>query len=51
MFFDRAGMAMRGTYLVDVRGVIQFAEANGPGEVRDQAVWKRVVEALSEQAA
>ena len=46
MFFDKAGMALRGTFLVDVDGVIQFAEANGPGEARDQAAWKRAVAAL-----
>jgi len=51
VFFDKAGMAMRGTYLVGVDGVIRFAEANGPGELRDQAAWKRAVEALQEQAA
>ena len=39
-------MALRGTFLVDVDGVIRFAEANGPGEARDQAAWKRAVAAL-----
>jgi len=46
VFFDKAGMALRGTFLVDVDGVIRFAEANGPGEARDQAAWKRAVAAL-----
>ena len=46
VFFDKAGMALRGTFLVDVDGVIQFAEANGPGEARDQGAWKRAVAAL-----
>ena len=31
VFFDKAGMALRGTFLVDIDGVIRFAEANGPG--------------------
>ena len=39
-------MALRGTFLVDVDGVIRFSEANGPGEARDQAAWKRAVAAL-----
>ena len=30
MFFDKAGMALRGTFLVDVDGVIRFAEAQRP---------------------
>ena len=46
VFFEKAGMAVRGTFLVDVDGVIQFAEANGPGEPRDQSAWKRAVAAL-----
>ena len=46
VFFDKAGMALRGTFLVDVDGVVPFAEVNGPGEARDQAAWKRAVEAL-----
>jgi len=46
VFFDKAGFALRGTFLVDVDGVIAFAEANGPGEPRDQSAWKRAVAAL-----
>ena len=46
VFFDKAGMALRGTFLVDVDGTIMFSEANGPGEPRDQSAWKRAVAAL-----
>ena len=46
VFFEKAGMALRGTFLVDVDGVIRFSEANGPGEARDQTAWKRAVAAL-----
>lgn len=46
VFFEKAGFALRGTFLIDVDGVIQFAEANGPGEPRDQSAWKRAVAAL-----
>lgn len=45
-FNEQAGMAIRGTYLVDVDGRIAFAEVNGPGEPRDQAAWKRAIDAL-----
>ncbi len=51
VFFDKAGMALRGTFLIDVDGVIQFAEANGPGEARDQIAWKRAVAALPAHAS
>ena len=50
VFFDRAGMALRGTFLVDADGVIVFSEANGPGERRDQTAWKRAVAALPVRA-
>ena len=30
MFNDKAGMALRGTFLVDADGTIAFAEVNGP---------------------
>jgi peroxiredoxin (alkyl hydroperoxide reductase subunit C) len=49
VFFENAGMALRGTFLVDVTGVVTFAEVNQPGEPRDQAGWKRAVDALSAQ--
>ena len=46
VFNDKAGMALRGTFLVDKEGVIRFAEANQPGEPRDQEQWKRALKAL-----
>ncbi len=46
VFNDKAGIANRGTYLVDTHGVIRFAEMNGPGEPRDQTVWKQALAAL-----
>lgn len=45
-FFEQAGMAVRGTFLVDVDGTIAFTEMNGPGEPRDQDAWRRAVAAL-----
>ena len=47
VFFDKAGMALRGTFLVDVDGVIRFAEVNPPGQARDQSAWQRAVTALA----
>jgi len=46
VFNDRAGFALRGTFLVDKAGAVQFAEVNGPGEARDQDGWRKAVAAL-----
>ena len=46
VFNDHAGIANRGTFLVDADGVIRFAEMNQPGESRDQTVWKQALAAL-----
>jgi peroxiredoxin len=40
------GMALRGTFLVDKSGVVRFTEVNQPGELRDQAGWKKAVAEL-----
>ncbi|MDQ2585825.1 peroxiredoxin [Saccharothrix yanglingensis] len=47
VFDEKSGMAVRGTFLVDVAGVVRYAEVNGPGEPRDQEAWKKAVAALS----
>ncbi|MCE0763485.1 peroxiredoxin [Pseudonocardia kujensis] len=46
VFNDGAGMAVRGTFLVDKEGVVRFAEVNQPGEARDQEGWKKALAAL-----
>jgi peroxiredoxin len=46
VFNEAAGMAVRGTFLIDKEGVVRFAEVNGPGEARDQEAWKKAVAAL-----
>ncbi len=46
-FFEAAGMANRGTFLVDAEGRIAFAEVNGPGDAREQTGWKDAVAALA----
>jgi peroxiredoxin len=46
-FNQAKGMANRGTFLVDVAGVVRFAEVNEPGEPRDQRAWEHAVAALA----
>ena len=46
VFFEKAGMATRGTFLVDLEGIVRFAEVNGPGEPRDQDAWKKALAAV-----
>lgn len=46
VFNDKAGLANRGTFLVDQAGVVRFAEVNQPGEARDQSAWKKAVATL-----
>lgn len=46
--FDPAwGGNHRHTFLVDKDGVIRFVERMGAGEVRDQAAWRKAIEALA----
>jgi peroxiredoxin len=46
-FNDKAGMAVRATFLVDAEGRVAFAEVNGPGDVREQSGWKDAVAQLA----
>jgi peroxiredoxin len=47
VFNDRAGMALRATFLVDADGTIAFEQVNGPGDVREQTAWKDAVAQLA----
>jgi peroxiredoxin len=47
VFNEQAGLAVRGTFLIDTSGVVRFAEVNGPGEARDQQGWKKAVAELA----
>ena len=47
VFNDKAGMAVRGTFLVDAEGKVAFAEVNGPGDAREQSGWKAAVAELA----
>jgi mycoredoxin-dependent peroxiredoxin len=46
VFNEVAGIANRGTFLVDRDGIVRFAEMNSPGEGRDPQAWRAAVEAL-----
>lgn len=48
VFNDTAGIANRGTFVIDKAGVVRFAEMNMPGEPRDQQGWRK---ALAEAVA
>src|SRR3954447_7425736 len=43
VFNEKAGMALRGTFLVDGEGRVACAEVNQPGDARVQAGWKDAV--------
>ena len=47
VFNDKAGMALRGTFLVDAEGKVAFAEVNQPGDARAQSGWKDAVGKLA----
>ncbi len=46
VFNEQAGIANRGTFLVDKTGVVRFAEMNLPGEGRDATAWQAAIKAL-----
>ncbi len=47
VFNERAGMAVRGTFLVDIDGTVAYAEVNEMGQPRDQSAWQRAVYAVT----
>ena len=50
VFNDKAGMALRGTFLIDAQGTVAFAEVNQAGDTRAQSGWKDAVTKLSAAA-
>ena len=46
-FNEKAGMALRATFLVDADGKVAFAEVNQPGDARAQSGWKDAVTQLA----
>ena len=51
VFNEKAGMALRATFLVDGEGKVAFAEVNSAGDVREQTGWKDAVARLVEENA
>jgi peroxiredoxin len=47
VFNEKAGLANRGTFLIDTSGVVRFAEVNAPGQARDQTAWKKAIATVS----
>ena len=47
VFNDKAGMALRGTFLIDGEGNVVFSEVNQPGDAREQSGWKDAVAQLA----
>ena len=46
VFNDVAGIANRGTFLVDTEGIVRFAEMNQPGQGRDADAWRAAIKQL-----
>ncbi|MEO3761457.1 peroxiredoxin [Mycobacterium sp. B14F4] len=46
VFNEDAGIANRGTFVVDRAGIVRFAEMKQPGEARDQTLWTDALKAL-----
>jgi peroxiredoxin len=40
VFYEAAGFANRGTFVIDQAGVVRYAQTQGPGEARDQKAWR-----------
>ncbi len=40
---ETAGIANRGTFVIDRQGVVRFAEMNSPGQARDQDAWRKAL--------
>jgi peroxiredoxin len=47
VFNEKAGMALRGTFLIDAEGKVAFAEVNQPGDARAQSDWKDAISQLA----
>jgi len=47
VFNEAAGLAVRGTFLIDTAGMVRLAEVNQPGQPRDQRGWKKAIAQLN----
>jgi mycoredoxin-dependent peroxiredoxin len=46
VFDDTAGMAVRGSFLIDQAGVLRWSVVNGPGEARPLTAYREALAAL-----
>lgn len=46
VFDETAGMAIRGTFLIDPAGVVRWSQVNAPGQARDFAGYREALAAL-----
>jgi mycoredoxin-dependent peroxiredoxin len=46
VFNDDVGFANRGTFLVDIDGIVRFSEMNSPGQGRDPQAWRDAINEL-----
>jgi peroxiredoxin (alkyl hydroperoxide reductase subunit C) len=44
---EKAGIANRGTFVIDAAGVVRYAQMQGPGEARDQKTWRAALADIS----
>jgi peroxiredoxin len=42
-FNDAAGVARRGTFLIDTEGIVRFAEVQKADQARNQSAWKEAI--------
>lgn len=46
VFHDGAGMAIRGSFLIDSEGVVRWSVVNGPGQARDLGAYRTALGSL-----
>ncbi|MEI6404937.1 MAG: peroxiredoxin [Actinomycetes bacterium] len=45
-FFESHGFSLRGTFIIDKAGILQWSVVNGPGDARDSQEYKAALAAL-----
>lgn len=43
VFDERFGVAIRGTFVIDKRGIVRYLERNSAKELRDQTAWRKAL--------
>ena len=43
VFREEAGVANRGTFVIDKEGVVRYADMQEPGQARDQKTWRETL--------